>query len=313
MKKVSPSGLRIFKQEPFREAFQRIVKEQLQHMLLFCGQFSEKPDMATHEIRKSTKRIRAIYRLYRQLTGEEIYRQSNKLYGHLSQSLAEMRISAVNLSSLQLLSTDKRIPLSLESMHELITDMDLHHQLLTRKVIEEQQTHRYLADRITAELATMSAKPFLSCDFQDLVPGLRRTYSQGKRVLDMVMLDPATENLHELRKQVKSFWIQILILHPIYPAYLGLMAHQLDTLAQKLGLDHVLFELEYYLKKEQNEKDKSSTGSLLGFIQKKRLALQKTSLPLAMRLYLEKPRAISGKIERYYRLYSGKGFRMKTL
>ena len=123
----------------------------------------------------------------------------------------------------------------------------------------------------------------------------------------ILVTDATTENLHELRKQVKFLWIHYLILRPIYPAYLGLLAHQLDILAQKLGLDHDLAELEQYLIKEQYQKDKTAAGILLDFIQKKRKTLQKTSLPLAIRLYMEKPRAMSGKMERYYDLYSGKG------
>jgi CHAD domain-containing protein len=306
MKKVSPSGLRIFKQEPFNEAFQRMVLEQLQQALQFCGQFGEMPEVATHEIRKSTKRIRAIHRLYRMVNGEEVYRHSNKLYGHLSQSLADIRISAVNLATLQSLKADKRLPVNQEFMRELITDAEKHHHMFTRKIIDGKHTDRYLAEIITAEMTTMTAKPLLSWDFHDLIPGLRHTYCQGKKDLAVVLVDATTENLHELRKQVKSLWIQYLILHPIYPAYLGLLAHQLDILAQKLGLDHDLAELEQYLIKEQYHKDKISAGILLGFIQNKRQTLQKTALPSAMRLFMEKPRTMSGKMERYYRLYSGK-------
>jgi len=307
MKKVSPAGLRIFKQEPFHEAFQRMVLEQLQLALLYCGQLGEKPDFATHEIRKSTKRIRAIYRLYRMATGEEVYRHSNKLYVHLSQSLADIRISAVNLASLQSLAADKRLPVTRQFLLELITDMDKHHQMITRKIIEEQQADQYLTDMVTAEMAAIKEKPLLSCDFHDLIPGLRRTYSQGKNDLAKVLLDPATENLHELRKQVKSLWIQILILHPIYPAYLGLMAHQLDALAQKLGFDHDMAELDQHLNKEPYQKSKTAVTNLLEFLHKKRQTLKKAALPLAMRLFMEKPRTMSGKMERYYRLYSGKG------
>lgn len=307
MKKVSPSGLRIFKQEPFHEAFQRMVLEQLQQALLFCGQFGQKPEVAVHEIRKSTKRIRAIHRLYRRVNGEEVYRQNIKLYGHLSQSLADIRISAVNLDSLQLLKADKRLSVNQEFMQELITDAEKHHHMLTRKITDENHVDLYLADIITAEMNTMTAKPMPSCNFHDLIPELRRTYSQGKKDLAVVLLDATTENLHELRKQAKSLWIHYLILHPIYPAYLGLLAHQLDILAQKLGLDHDLAELEQYLNKEQYQKDKTAAGILLGFLQKKRRTLQKTSLPLAIRLFMEKPRTMSGKMERYYRLYSGKG------
>jgi CHAD domain-containing protein len=307
MKKVSPAGLRIFKQEPFQENFHRMVLEQLQHALLFCGQFVEKPDFATHEIRKSTKRIRAIYRLYRKATGEEVYRHSNKLYSHLSQSLADIRISAVNVASLQWLAADKRLPVAREFMHGLITDTDKHHQQITLKIIEEQQADRYLTELLTAEMAAIKTKPAIVCDFPDLIPGFRRTYSQGRKNLAQVMLDPATENLHELRKQVKSIWIQFLILRPIYPAYFGVMAHQLDALAQKLGLDHDLAELELHLNKEPSQKSKTATTGLLGFLHKKRQTLQRAAIQLAMRLFIEKPRTLSVKMERFYGLYSGKG------
>ena len=101
---------------------------------------------------------------------------------------------------------------------------------------------------------------------------------------------------------VKSLWYQFLLIRPIWPSYIGLEAHHLDILAQRLGLEHDLAELDQFLSREGIGKDEIQLGLLLDFIAKKRLQVQKSLIPLAKRLYTEKPVRMSERMEEFYRI-----------
>jgi hypothetical protein len=302
MKKREPVGYRIYRYEALSKAFKRIILEQLHQSLKLCDQFGITPDPATHEIRKCTKRIRAVYRLYRSATGDVLFRHGKTFYGNLSQVLAVHRISAAHIETLQLLATDKRLSINSAYLHNLSAEVEKRHQQLTHHIFQDQQADRYLTETLSAEIKAMAKKPLLSCDFHDLTPGLRRTYGQGKKSLDLAIQHPSTENFHELRKMVKSLWYQFLLIRPIWPSYIGLEAHHLDILAQRLGLEHDLAELDQFLSREGIGKDEMQLGLLLDFIAKKRLQVQKSLIPLAKRLYAEKPVRMSERMEEFYRI-----------
>jgi hypothetical protein len=65
MEKKDLTGFRMFRQESYPEMLRRLIREQVEHSVECCGQQESDPDTAVHEIRKSTKRIRAVYRLFR--------------------------------------------------------------------------------------------------------------------------------------------------------------------------------------------------------------------------------------------------------
>ncbi len=303
MKKAVLHGFRIFKQEPLPETFRRIILEQLDQSLELCSRFPENPDFVTHEMRKSTKRIRAVYRLFRQAAGNNMYLHGKEIYGALSLLLANHRISNVYVETMHRLAADKRLPVDLVYIDKRIAEQESKHQQLTHKLIREQGIDHQLKGIIVAEREKLLSEPVFSCNFAYLSKGIRDTYAQGRKNLDMIVQQADTENLHNLRKRVKSLWNQLILLRPIWPATLSLAIHQFDMLAEKLGLEHDLAELEQFLNKERIGNDESQHIILLGLIAKKRQQIQKAFVPLAMRLYAEKPGTVVGKMEVYYRLF----------
>jgi CHAD domain-containing protein len=303
MKKAVLHGFRIFKQEPLPETFRRIILEQLDQSLELCSRFPENPDFVTHEMRKSTKRIRAVYRLFRQAAGNNMYLHGKEIYGALSLLLANHRISNVYVETMHRLAADKRLPVDLVYIDKRIAEQESKHQQLTHKLIREQGIDHQLKGIIVAEREKLLSEPVFSCNFANLSKGIRDTYAQGRKNLDMIVQQADTENLHNLRKRVKSLWNQLILLRPIWPATLSLAIHQFDMLAEKLGLEHDLAELEQFLNKERIGNDESQHIILLGLIAKKRQQIQKAFVPLAMRLYAEKPGTVVGKMEVYYRLF----------
>ena len=305
MKKTVPHGFRIFRHEPLSETFRRTVKEQLQQSLLLCAQLPENPDYATHEIRKCTKRIRAIYRLFNPVAGQMWYHQSRDLYSNLSKVLAAYRISFVNLETMRGFQQDNRTPVSSEYIAHQISMMEQSHRQLTTSLFHEQRADRYLAATIQAEIKSLAEKPLPACSFDDIAPAFRKTYSQGKKCLDKVLVHPSAEHHHELRKMTKALWNQMILLRPVYPAMMGLVINHLDILAKRLGQEHDLAELETFLNREKNE-DTDLRRPLLAFIGKRRFQIQKSLKSLAVRIYADKSAGMIRKIKVYYSAFAGK-------
>lgn len=285
------------------KTFKRIIIEQLHQALLLTARITREPDFITHEIRKTTKRTRAVYRLFRQTAGEELYRRGNEFHMNLSQHLASFRISRVYIDTLQLLKKDKKLQAISMYIEELIRVAENRHRMLTLKLLNEEHLENSLTDLLSAEMKTIRKLPDLSCDYRKLASGLKRTYGRGRNWVKTVIEKSSTEDLHNLRKAVKALWNQYILLRPVWPSYIGTEIHQLDLLAQKLGQEHDLADLEQLIRAEGVGTEEHQQKTVLEFIARKRSQLQRAIRPMALRLFADKPVSIGRRIKLYYGLY----------
>lgn len=305
MKNSTLHGFRIYRQEPLSETFRRVLDEQLRMSLQLCRQFPEKPDFATHEIRKSTKRVRAVYRLYRQVTGDELYGHGKEFYSNVSHVLADHRISLVYFETLKVISADRKMSANANYLGKLIRAMEMNHRELTAEILNTHQVDQGLCSLMESELRANARELPAQGKFNDLVSCLRKTYSRGKKCLDQAVIQPTAENFHELRKITKSLWNELILIRPIWPSYYGFAIHHLDNLAQKLGFEHDLAELEKLLREESSGKDRIQRTLLTDYIAWKRKQMQKSIIPLAQRLFADKPGAVARKAKVFYGMFLG--------
>src|SRR3990172_7895803 len=235
-------GFRIFRQEPYPDMLRRLIREQVDLSVAYCRQPELNPDIAIHEIRKSTKRVRAVNRLCRSVTETDFYRQTSGKYREISQLLAQLRLSAVYLETLGNLTDDRKLSVLTRGLKKLFNELMAKHKKLTNRQIHQEK----IMDRIHALLHQELSQPEIilpeNIEFKILVENIQKTYCRGMESLDTVMQHPVTENLHNLRKSVKYLWNQYCLLRPIWPPVMTVFIRQLDQLAEKLGYDHDLAE-----------------------------------------------------------------------
>lgn len=284
----------------------RVLLEQLNLMLILSESFSDNPDYATHEIRKTTKRIRAVYRLFRNALGDETYICEKELFGSLSNLLAEQRVSAVHLEILEGIARDEKNPVGEKLMNEMISAHQQSHLQLTKQLTDNHEMVLSIKQIINRESEKLGRAPMIVCHYHDIVEGLKGTYSSGKKCLDVVTVQPGTENYHNLRKKVKLIWNQLILLRPLWPAIITPMIRQMDLLAEKLGTDHDLAELEnLFVSGKAGNYSEASLLKLTAYITKRRKSGQKAILNSALKLYAEKPAAFADRMESYCRLFWG--------
>ncbi len=145
--------------------------------------------------------------------------------------------------------------------------------------------------------------PLSEIDFIMLANGIKNSYVDGRNKLDLALNQNTTENLHELRKTVKCLWNQLILIRPVWSSMIGLNIHNLDVLAEKLGKDHDLSELIHYLAIQGKSTGSIFPGELTDHIEIKRINLQKSIKPLAVRLFSEKPGAFRNRLIGYYKIF----------
>jgi CHAD domain-containing protein len=296
-------GFRIFRQEPYPVMLRRLITEQIDLSAAYFIQQELNPDIAIHEIRKSTKRIRAVNRLCRSVTETGFYRQTSEKYREISQLLAPLRLSAVYLETLEILAVDRKLTVPNQIMKKLSNVLLAKHRKLTNRQVHQEKIMDRIHHLLQQERSQREILLPENIDFPILAGDIQKTYSRGMKSLEKAIQNPKAENLHNLRKSVKYLWNQYCVLQPIWPPVMTVFIRQLDLLAEKLGYDHDLSEMENFLLNEHTTRSGTETGQLVEFIALKRRQIQKTITPLALHLYAENPRAMAKRLTAYEKVY----------
>jgi CHAD domain-containing protein len=277
--------------------------EQIMMAMDLCRRSMEQPDIATHEIRKNTKRIRAVYSLFKEATCEESYHLGRDHIRTISRLLAPHRLSKVYCDCLSEILLDKRRPVDPMVIGKLMHQLQTDHQLLTNEIVERGHLFSEVIILLTKERDRVEKVPLSEFDFNILANGIKNSYVDGRNKLDSALNQNSTENLHELRKTVKNLWNQLILIRPVWSSMIGLNIHYLDVLAEKLGKDHDFSELIHYLAIQGKSTGRTIPWELKDHIHVKRINLQKSIVPLAVRLFSEKPGAFRNRLVSYYKVY----------
>lgn len=253
-----------------------------------------------HQARKRFKEMRALLRLVRKPLGPE-FKHENQRLRDLGRSLAESRDATAMLESWDLLA--KRYP-------ELIADSNFGQ---VRKRLEDRTAQaggdtadldRHIAQAIE-ELNALGARidswPLKTNGFDLLANGIGRTYADGCAELAKVRLDLSDEQLHQWRKRVKDHWYQTRLLAPSWPKLMALRSDTLKRLADMLGDDHDLAVMRELMQAQPQLFGDDNLRERLGIaIAQRRGELQSAALKLGDELYLEAPKDLVARWQRYW-------------
>jgi CHAD domain-containing protein len=129
-------------------------------------------------------------------------------------------------------------------------------------------------------------------------PGLHRSYRRGRKRLRAVEEEASVTNLHELRKRVKDLWYQLRLLRDADKHMIGELADHAHDLSDHLGDDHDLALLrETAQRRRAAFSDPAHKRHLLEAIDHRRGELQFAAISLAERIYADKPKRFSKRIE----------------
>jgi CHAD domain-containing protein len=252
-------------------------------------------DEAIHEARKSIKKVRALLRL---VSGElgSAYPRENARLRDIARRLSDFRDAFALIATFDDLKKKykDRARNKLQSVRAGLTRK--------RSQAGSEEDVGIVLDRTAAALAKAAKRvrawPLQTDGFPAIGPGLEETYRAGRKGLARARKDPHPENFHELRKRVKDHWYHIRLLEGLWTDMMSAYEKSLKDLETWLGNDHNLAVLRERILAEPafygNQKDLDLILDLMDLYQKE---LRDRSLSLARRIYDEKPREFTRRME----------------
>src|SRR5436190_7146088 len=283
---AAPRSYRFLEGEPVPDALRRIARGRIDHAVAeLRGETDGSPADAVHEARKDMKKLRALLRLARDELGEDVYRRENECFRDAARRLSGVRDADVMLDTLG----------SLGRPFPALCDTLKAHRRGERSVADAEGVVAVLTDAC----ARVEVWPLRRDDFGAMEGGLRRTYRRGRRALEAVEDQPATEDLHEWRKREKDLWHHLTLFRESWPELLKTTADEAHALSDRLGDDHDLAVLQ--------EWTQENVGPLVGFddaVEERRLELQHDALHQGRRLDAERPGAFVARLRGYWEAWS---------
>src|ERR1700722_7281001 len=245
-----------------------------------------------HEARKAIKRMRALARLFRDELGEHEFKRVNSSLRDAAQRLAGARDAQVRLATLRRLA--ERHPAELGR-----TGIDFLGMELERGCAQsgEPRSAEVIED-IAAMRRQLARWNLLDRDFQDLAPGLRRIYKEGRKRYAHVKHErrraaahsehvPSDQAMHDWRKRVKSLYYALDMLGGKRAKGARKATRRADRLGDLLGEEHDLWMLSVYAEEHLDAFGGASRAprDLLELIERRRQLLHNRALKLGARLY----------------------------
>jgi CHAD domain-containing protein len=257
------------------------------------------PDEAVHQIRKRTKKLRALLRLVRPVV-TELYRAENRTVRDLARELSGARDDAASVGALGGLADEAgdRLPAAtVATVRDGLTGAG--GDVTDPSVALERARLELVELRSRIERDWRLPKRVDGADA--VVPGFRRSYAQGRDAFEELLDDPTTAALHEWRKRVKDHWYHCRLLRPVWPSVMKARASALNELSELLGDDHDLAVLRASLQADParfgGEVHAGTTSALLD---RRRADLQRDAISLGRRVYADRPKAMERRILRWW-------------
>lgn len=217
----------VLKNESVEGELRRIAHEQIGIVLSDFSDDAVSLQERVHSLRSRCKKMRSLLRLIRPLLGEAFdaedreFRAAGKLLGQYRDNdvLAKTIESLGWCNAAAYVSPTQIPPATIDRSLEIMSE----------------------------RLEAVDSWRFDIRGFEDLVPGLSRTYQNCLDAWDTVQQKPYDANFHLLRKRTKYHWYQVCILERLNMEEVRERREMLDDLQMTLGKAHDLAMLQAFL------------------------------------------------------------------
>ena len=274
--------------ESLPKGIDRIVRNLLDRSYKLLTDNEETPDIAVHEVRKYTKKLRALLHLLSPGMTRKAYRQNDHALRDFARQLNGTRDSATLLASLNhvrqhykpFLDDSATAPVCEELIRRHETAMRQHQETIDIARIEDQLQH------IATRLGELDQFDF---SLDTLLASVEKSYAQGRRCLNALRKSAATDKRNEFRKRARTLWHQLRLMIQWTPELLSPLIGELGELCERLGKDNDLAGLVDILPSIETASENPVRIDLLDSLtESRRCDLLEQSLRLGDTIYLRK-------------------------
>jgi CHAD domain-containing protein len=292
------SAYRLQPGEPVAAGLKRVIQAQVDDAIAqLRGESGTAPAEAIHEARKDVKKIRSALRLVRHEIGDDVWRRENDHYREVARTLSGFRDAEILVEALDELGErfGPEAKGRFDALHEQLENEN-------RAAHEDGSVERAMAEAaagLAAGQGRIEQLPLEGDGWELIGPGVHRSYRRGRRRLRAVEEEASVTNLHELRKRVKDLWYQLRLIQGADKQMLGSLADHAHDLSDHLGNDHDLALLHEVVQRRRAVfADPGDKRHLLEEIDQRRGELQFAAISLGERIYADKPKRFTKRIER---------------
>jgi len=297
-------GYRFKRSEAVLDGIRRITLEQIDKAIGEIDDDDLDREEAVHQVRKRCKKIRAVVRLVRPAFDD--YSDENERFRDLARSISDARDATALLECVDALrkrheDDEQRAEMLLRLRAALVTRRDERLESLDLDPALASVRDDLDAARDDVEAWTLDTDDD-EPGFAAVRGGFEKTYGRARDAMAEARRRPDPERVHEWRKRVKYHRYHMKMLQPTWKPVLGRVRDDLKTLSDLLGDDHDLAVLRAVIVNEGadlglSEADRSG---LLALADLRRRELEALAGPLGVRLFAERPGALSKRFARYW-------------
>lgn len=276
----------------------RVAREEIEDAIGKLHGGDDDRDTRIHDVRKDLKKLRALLRLLRSELGEATYARENDGFRRLSHRLSGAREAAAIAETLETLLAAR--PAS-ETQFSALREQLAERRREAHATGLDDATLHAIEHELRLALSRVSGWPLERPTWEAVAPGFRRAYTRGKRAMQRAYQQPSAEHFHEWRKRVKDHLYHTRLLASIWPEPMKGRRAALDALAELLGDDHDLAELEQVVRERAG--GDAEREQLLDLIEQRARELRERAYWLGARMYVEKPGALLARMHAYYQAW----------
>jgi CHAD domain-containing protein len=295
------------------KSIRKQLNKRVQAALDILGQ-GRLEDADIHQARKALKKARAYLRLLRPGLKDSVYRLENGTLRDAARPLSSVRDARVLLDTLQALGKRYGEPMRVLKLDGLKKALKNHHARTRHEILDTRGGALAHSRRLLRESRSRIENLDLQQDdWATVGAGLKDVYAKGQRALADARNRPSPETFHEWRKQAKHLRYALEMLEPLWPGFIGGLAHETHQLADHLGDEHDLTVLRgMSLGNRASFKQAPTLSALLALIDRDQGEMREKALPLGSRLYGEKPKAFAERFRQYWKLWRSPHLREPT-
>ncbi|MCH7228721.1 CHAD domain-containing protein [Haloferula sp. A504] len=294
-------SFRIHPERSTKAQVRRVALEQLDRAASELAARDRDLHESIHQVRKRCKKLRALLRLCRGVIGKR-YQRENARYRDAARRLSGLRDAEALTETYDRLLDRYDGPLDRAKFAPIRRRFTLDKQRRAR-----ERTN--LGEEMDAFAAALG-KGRVAVDrwagkvkgWDDLLPGIAKTYRRGRKAMRAAAGKPSTECFHEWRKRTKYFAHQLKLLEDLWRPVLQAQRKEAKRLADLLGREHDLGVMETCLATDFADYGSPDVLRVLnGLIHEQREALRREAFDLGARIFAEKPSALVLRLEAFSR------------
>lgn len=286
--------------ESAESGLRRIAASQIDKAIAEIDGDGLQRDEAVHQVRKRTKKLRALLRLVR--PGFEDFARENRTFRDAARAIAGPRDAAA------LVETFDRLAEYFELEIDASAFAGLRRRLVERRdALDDTSLAQRLPDvrEVFVAARRRAAKWALTGDrdgdvFDAFASGLRRTYRDAIAAMEAADRERSSRALHEWRKRVKDHASHARLLKGAWEPVLGAHAVEAVALAEDLGEVHDLIVFREALTSDELDGDRACEA-MRGLAVEREGAIASQAFARGGRVFAERPAALARRWRAYWR------------